>query len=160
MSDNEAGRHAQTAARVWQGMRALVIDRHDRRRAVCEALELSFIRIKALLHLHTAGAMTLRALAADLLIDPPYTTVITGDLERRGLVTRTAHPTDRRAKIVAVTEAGARAAETAMRVLGEPPEPLLGLSAGDLAELDRIITGLLGRGAVPPAGRQRAVSPG
>ncbi|MEV5413417.1 MarR family transcriptional regulator [Thermopolyspora sp. NPDC052614] len=146
-------RRFESAARVWQGMRALVLDLHDRRKAACDALDMSYIRVKALLHL-AAGAMTMRALAADLMIDAPYTTVVVDDLERRGLVERTAHPTDRRSKIVAVTPAGARAAATAERVLGEPPEPLLALDAADLAELDRILSGLLGGTDVRPPERR------
>jgi DNA-binding MarR family transcriptional regulator len=147
-SGEQAARHAETAARVWQGMRALVIERHDRRKAACDALDLSYIRIKALLRV-AAGASTMRDLAAHLIIDAPYTTVVVDDLERRGLVRRTAHPTDRRSKIVTVTPAGARAAATAERLLGEPPEPLLALDSADLAELDRILAGLLAGAAVP-----------
>ena len=34
----------ELAARAWQGMRALVLDRYDRRKMVCDALGMSFIR--------------------------------------------------------------------------------------------------------------------
>ncbi len=135
----------EAAARVWRGMRGLVLDRNDRRKEVCEALGMSFIRIKALRRL-ASGPLTLRRLAERLMTDPPYTTIVVADLERRGLVTRTAHPGDRRAKLVTVTPEGARAAELAERILDEPPPFLAALDPADLAALDRVVTKLLAHG--------------
>ncbi|WP_377271797.1 MarR family winged helix-turn-helix transcriptional regulator [Peterkaempfera sp. SMS 1(5)a] len=126
------------ATRAWHNIRALVLEEHDRRREVVDALGMSFIRIKALRRLAGRPA-TLRALAADLATDAPYTTVVVDDLARRGLVERSPHPDDRRAKIVTVTEAGRAAAAEADRILGEPPAPLLALDPADVAELDRIL---------------------
>ncbi|GAA3512201.1 DNA-binding MarR family transcriptional regulator [Streptosporangium album] len=133
----------QVAARVWHGMRALVLDRHDRRKEVCAALDMSFIRAKALRRL-ASTPLTMRQLAAELATDAPYTTIVVDDLVRRGMVVRDVHPDDRRQKIVTVTADGARAAELAEAILGEPPPPLLELGDADLMALDRIITGLLG----------------
>jgi DNA-binding MarR family transcriptional regulator len=132
---------SEEAARAWQAMRTLVLD-NDRRREVSDALGLSFIRAKALRRL-AEGPTTLRELAAALIVDAPYTTVMVDDLERRGLVVRTAHPTDRRAKLVTVTPEGAAAAALADQILGRPPEALLTLDPNDLAALSRIITTLL-----------------
>jgi DNA-binding MarR family transcriptional regulator len=132
----------RTAARVWQNMRTLVVDQHDRRKAVREALDMSFIRAKALRFL-AAGPMSMRELAERLAIDRPYTTLIVDDLQRRGLVERRVDRTDRRARIVTITELGRNAAELADRIIGEPPEPLLALPAADLETLDRIIGALL-----------------
>jgi DNA-binding MarR family transcriptional regulator len=133
---------AVTATRVWNGMRTLVLDLHDRRNEVCEALGMSFIRAKALRRL-ALGPRTMRELAAELATDAPYTTLVVDDLEKRGLVERTVHPGDRRAKIVTATPAGLAAAELAERILSEPPAPLLGLAGTDLDTLDRIVTALL-----------------
>ncbi|WP_229758601.1 MarR family winged helix-turn-helix transcriptional regulator [Peterkaempfera bronchialis] len=102
---------------------------------------MSFIRIKALRHL-AARPMTLRALAAELATDAPYTTVVVDDLARRALVERTPHPDDRRSKIVSVTATGRAAAEQADRILGTPPAPLLALDPADAATLDRIVAHL------------------
>jgi DNA-binding MarR family transcriptional regulator len=139
----DARREPETATRVWQGMRALVLEQHDRRKEVCEALGMSFIRVKALRRVAATGPVTMRELAADLSTDAPYTTLVVDDLERRGLVERRVHPTDRRSKTVTVTREGARAALTAEGILGEPPEPLLALGPDDLAELDRLVARLL-----------------
>ncbi|WP_338051702.1 MarR family transcriptional regulator [Pseudonocardia acidicola] len=129
------------ATRVWQRMRALVLDQHDRRREVSETLGMSFIRAKALRQV-VAEPMTMRELADRLNTDPPYVTVVVDDLERRGLVRRMAHPGDRRCKVVTATSAGADAAAVAERILGRPPQALRSLCAADLAELDRILAGL------------------
>jgi DNA-binding MarR family transcriptional regulator len=130
------------AAQAWQAMRALVTDRYDRRKKVCDALGMSFVRAKALRRL-TGGPMTMRELAAALGTDPPYTTVVVDDLERRGLVTRTVRAGDRRSKIVAITSAGAGQAKLAEQILGDPPGPVRRLPPEDLKALARILTGLL-----------------
>jgi DNA-binding MarR family transcriptional regulator len=132
----------ETAARVWRGLRALVLDRYDRRKEVCAALDMSFIRAKALRRL-AGGPTTMRELAAALATDAPYTTLVVDDLERRGLVARSAHPDDRRRKLVTATPAGVRAARRAEEILNEPPAPVLALTGADLAALDRIVAKLL-----------------
>src|SRR6202012_5753925 len=63
----------EVAARAWQAMRTLVLDRYDRRRKVTDALGMSFIRAKAL-RLVAAGPMTMRELAAGLGTHPPHPT--------------------------------------------------------------------------------------
>lgn len=142
------------ADRVWQGMRTLVLERHDRRREVCEALGMSFIRAKALRLTAAAatGPKTMRELSAGLAVDPPYTTLVVHDLERRGLVTRSAHPADRRRKVVTATPEGRAAAQLASRILNEPPAAVRGLDPADLAALDRIVTKLLMPAPVVRAG--------
>jgi DNA-binding MarR family transcriptional regulator len=139
----QAAARAAQARRAWAGMRQLVLERHDRKRAVCAALGMSFIRAKALRML-SGGAMTMRDLAAKLPADAPYTTLIVADLQRRGLVSRAVHPGDRRSKIVTVTPAGAEAAALAERILSEPPPALRDLPAAELAALDAIVAMLAG----------------
>lgn len=85
----------------------------------------------------------MRQLAGSLATDAPYTTLVVDDLERRGFVGRTVHPTDRRAKIVTATAAGLAAAARAEEILGAPPAPLLDLDPAELATLARIVTTLL-----------------
>lgn len=134
--------NSELAARAWQGMRALVLDRYDRRKKVCDALGMSFIRAKALRRI-VDGPMTMRELAAALGTDPPYTTVVVDDLERRGLVTRTVRAGDRRSKIVSITPDGAAQAHLAERILNDPPRPVRELPATDLEALGRILGTLL-----------------
>lgn len=129
------------AQAAWQAMRELVLS-HDRRQDVAAALEMSFARVKALRHV-AAEPATGRRLATVLGVDPPYVTLIVDDLERRGLVERTPHPTDRRAKLVRATAAGRRAAQKADRMLDAPPAALRALPAEELAALERILASLV-----------------
>jgi DNA-binding MarR family transcriptional regulator len=128
---------AQLARRAWRTMSDVVLD-HDRKVAVSEALGLSFARVRALRRLATEPH-TLRALAERLAADPPYVTLIVDDLEGRGLVQRTPHPEDRRAKLVALTAAGRAAAARADEILDAPPAALLDAPADDLAVLLRVL---------------------
>ncbi|MFJ6770648.1 MarR family winged helix-turn-helix transcriptional regulator [Kitasatospora sp. NPDC091257] len=136
------GTDAATAARVWQGMYALVLERHDRRRTVAEALGMSFSRVRALRRL-AAGPITLRELAERLTADPPYTSVIVDDLARRGLAERITNPADRRSKLVHLTEEGEAKAALATGILATPPDALLALPPEDLRALDRVMAKLL-----------------
>jgi DNA-binding MarR family transcriptional regulator len=134
----------EQAARSWSGMRTLVLDLHDRRKSVVTELDISFIRAKALMYVSRGPEpVGMRELAARLGTDAPYTSVIVGDLETRGLVTREPHPEDRRAKLVRATDAGVKEADRAQAILDAPPAPILDLDPADLAHLERIIVQLL-----------------
>jgi DNA-binding MarR family transcriptional regulator len=66
-------------------------------------------------------------------------TLIVDGLEERGLVQRTPHPEDRRAKLVALTDAGRSAAARADAILDEPPAVLHEVPAEDLEALLRVL---------------------
>ncbi|MFE4359741.1 MarR family winged helix-turn-helix transcriptional regulator [Kitasatospora sp. NPDC056800] len=138
-----SGSEAGAAARVWQGMNALVLERYDRRKSVAEALGMSFSRVRALRRL-VAGPITLRELAERLGADPPYTSVIVDDLVRRGLAERITNPVDRRSKLVHLTEEGEAKAAIATGILSTPPDALLALPPEDIRMLDRVVAKLLG----------------
>jgi DNA-binding MarR family transcriptional regulator len=135
---------AASARRAWQLMSALVLS-HDRKAAAAEALGLSFARVRALRRL-ADEPLTLRGLAAELLADPPYVTLIVDDLEERGLVERRPHPDDRRAKLVALTRAGRAAARRAGQILDDPPPALGELDGKDLDALVRVLERVVERG--------------
>jgi DNA-binding MarR family transcriptional regulator len=137
----EGSEGTEAAERIWRNLRALVLERNERRKETAEALGMSFFRVKALLRVAAAPAR-LSELAAELGSDRPYLTLVAGDLEKRGLVERRQHPTDRRCKIVSATPRGREAAARANAILGTPPPALLGLPAADLAAMDRITAAL------------------
>jgi DNA-binding MarR family transcriptional regulator len=128
---------ADIAGRVWRAMSDLVLS-ENRKAAVAAELGLSFSRSRALRRL-TGDPLTLRELAARLNADPPNVTVIVDDLEQRGLVQRTPHPHDRRAKLVQLTKAGRSVAARADAILDEPPAALRELPAAELAALARTL---------------------
>ncbi|MBW8483452.1 MarR family winged helix-turn-helix transcriptional regulator [Actinomadura parmotrematis] len=128
---------SDAAARAWRNLNLVLQERGDRRRQVVEECGMSFFRVKALRRLR-AGPLALRDLAAELMSDRPYTTLMVDDLAGRGLVERTPNPADRRSKIVALTPAGAALAARADAILESPPAVLDELPPEDLAALDRI----------------------
>jgi DNA-binding MarR family transcriptional regulator len=133
---------AEQAKRVWTGLRSMLFDLEDRRREVSQALDMSYVRVKALHRLSQSPA-GMRDLAQYLAVDAPYTTIVVDDLVRRGLVTREVNEDDRRTKVVTATPAGLAVAAQAQEILYRPPEALLSLPAKDLAVLDRIVGDLL-----------------
>jgi DNA-binding MarR family transcriptional regulator len=123
-------------------MRALVLDLHDRRIAVSDAIGMSYLRAKALRMLE-GGPLPMRDLASALVTDPPYVTVIVDDLEKRGLVERQVNPADRRSKLVRITAAGRVVARKAKKIQSAPPAALSALSDAELATLDSLLRKLV-----------------
>jgi len=118
-------------------MSELVLD-NERRREVSDHLDLSFAKIRALRRI-AKRPMPMGELATLLVTDPPYVTLLVDDLEKRGLVERRPHPTDRRAKLVVATRSGIEAAQRAQKIMARPPAELADLSSGDTDELRRIL---------------------
>jgi DNA-binding MarR family transcriptional regulator len=120
------------------------VEANGRKRGLREALgfRLGGGRGKILFQLREQP-MTLTAIAAANGIDASYATIVVDKLESLGLVERTAHPEDRRRKLVRLTAAGHSAAATADAVLHEPPAAMERLSAAELSQLDRLLSRLL-----------------
>lgn len=131
------------AARVWRALLALVLEKNDRRRQASDALELSYIKVKALRRL-ASSPLSMRDLASTLASDAPYTTLVVDELERRGFAERRVNPSDRRSKLVSLTTDGQQAAALAESIMTDPPDAFRALPAGDLAHLERIVTKLGG----------------
>ena len=119
------GAPGHTAAEAaWRLLVELVMEtRGEWRRKVTEATGLAFSRVRALWRLEQ-GPRTLSELAHDMGTDAPATTVLIDALEKRGLVKRTPHPTDRRAKHVSLTSAGRRMVAVVGKIADKPPEAL------------------------------------
>jgi DNA-binding MarR family transcriptional regulator len=94
---------------------------------------LSMARTKMLLHLREHGPIRQSVLAADFGMSPHSITDIVDGLERLGMAERRPDPTDRRAKLVAITDAG----QAALDVANATRERLLTHIFGALSEEDR-----------------------
>jgi DNA-binding MarR family transcriptional regulator len=128
-----------TATEVWRRLVSLVMDsRGDWRRAVADATGLPFSRVRALWRL-TDRPLTLAELAYAMAVDAPAATVTVNDLEQRGLVRRSPHPTNRRAKLVELTHEGQRTVRIARSVVDNPPPAVAALSATELKELGNLL---------------------
>lgn len=130
--------NADAAREVWLLMTDLVLE-NTRRREVSEALGMSFGRTRAIRRLAHAP-MSMRELATALGIDPPNATVVVRELEAQGLVRRTPHPTDGRAKLVEATPAGKELARRADEILATPPPGLAALAPEQLETLRELLT--------------------
>jgi DNA-binding MarR family transcriptional regulator len=82
---------------------------------------------------------TMSELAMAMHCDNSNMTGIVDRLEERGLVERTPAEYDRRVKLIAATEEGARVAAELTRRMAEPPEPLRRLSPADQRALRDIL---------------------
>jgi DNA-binding MarR family transcriptional regulator len=127
------------ADEVWRAMAAAVIDNRDSwKRAVIEETGLPFSRIRILRRL-ARRPLTVKQVAEAATVDAPAATVAVNDLEDRGLVVRVIDPTNRRSKVVSLTDAG-REMVKAIDAIDDPaPKALASLSDGDLKALRAII---------------------
>lgn len=67
--------------------------------------------------------------------DASYVTSLADALEDRGLTERRPHPTDRRVKMIALTEEGVAAKKRAYEVLYQPPSSFGSLTAAEQRQL-------------------------
>jgi DNA-binding MarR family transcriptional regulator len=127
------------ADEVWRAMAVAVIDNRDSwRRAVIEQTGLPFSRIRILRRL-ARKPMTVKQVAHAATIDAPAATVAVNDLEERGFVLRETDPTNRRCKVVSLTDAG-REMVLAIDAVDDPaPNVLDALDDVQLRELKAII---------------------
>jgi DNA-binding MarR family transcriptional regulator len=74
----------------------------------------SYPRLRLLEQLHCVGPDMMRVLGDQLGLTPRNMTAFVDSLEEEGLVVRRAHPSDRRAVVVELTDAGRQAAEAVL----------------------------------------------
>ena len=132
----------QLADDVWGAMASLVINNHDSwKRAVVERTGLPFSRVRILSRL-AKKPMTVKQIAQAATVDAPAATVAVNDLEGRGLVVRETDPTNRRCKVVSLTDAGRAMVETIDATEDPAPEIFGALDPAELAALRTILTKL------------------
>jgi DNA-binding MarR family transcriptional regulator len=95
---------------------------------------LSMARTKVLWRLHEQGPTRQNVLAVEFGLSPHSITDIVDGLERLGMAERRPDPTDRRAKLVAITDAG----EVGLDVANATRERLLTQIFGALSEADLV----------------------
>jgi len=138
MSDNPL------ANEVWRAMAAVVFDNRDVwRRRVVESTGLPFSRVRVLRRL-AKRSMTAKEIAEAATLDAPATSVAVNDLERRGLVVRQTDPTNRRCKVISLTDGGRRVVAGIDQVDDPAPPPLAALSQSELETLQAIFAKLSG----------------
>ena len=130
------------ADEVWRAIASLVIDNRDGwKRAVVEQTGLPFSRIRILKRL-SRQSMTVKQLAHAATIDAPAATVAVNDLEGRGLVVREIDPTNRRCKVVSLTDAGREIVRKIDAIDDPAPDGLAALEEAELKQLRAILAKL------------------
>jgi DNA-binding MarR family transcriptional regulator len=129
----------QLADDAWRDLLRFVFDNRDSwRRAVVDQTGLPLSRIRILRRL-ARKPLTVKEVAHGATIDAPAATVAVNDLEERGLVVREVDPTNRRCKLVSLTEAG-HAVVAGIDATDDPaPDPLAALDDADLKTLRAIL---------------------
>jgi DNA-binding MarR family transcriptional regulator len=113
----------QFVAEMWFGE-----ENHDRFHEACAAADVTPPQLKALLSMAPGEAQAMRDLAEVWRCDASWVTGIVDGLEERGYAARRPHPTDRRIKVVEITELGEKAKAKALDRLYEPPASLAALT--------------------------------
>src|SRR4051794_33224717 len=119
--------------------------------AVRESLDLTPGLMKALLSIPPGQSRPMKELAGEWHCDASYVTSLVDGLEERGVVERRAHPTNRRAKVIVLTEDGARMRDEVLDRIHEPPPWVDVLSPDGGGALPGLLAKLVGGG--PPGGR-------
>ncbi|GGF10327.1 MarR family winged helix-turn-helix transcriptional regulator [Williamsia phyllosphaerae] len=142
MSEDRTTAQPRDAARAWQLMAHFVIDhRGPWRKAMMARTGLPFNHFRLLRRIGS-GAVTIGDLAAAATIDAPAATVGVNELEKRGLAERTVDPTNRRRKLVSLTDSGRAVLADAMTTDDPAPSAFDALDDDEIAELVRLIAKL------------------
>jgi DNA-binding MarR family transcriptional regulator len=132
----------ERANQVWRAMAAVVFDNRDAwKRDVIETSGLPFSRIRVLRRL-AKRPMTAKEIAEAATMDAPATSVAVNDLEDRGLVVRQADPSNRRCKVVSLTDEGRGVVASIDGVEDPAPRPFAALSQQELRTLEAILAKL------------------
>jgi DNA-binding MarR family transcriptional regulator len=94
---------------------------------------------KALAKMPLDKAIPMRDLAAALRCDNSYVTAIVDSLEDRGIAEREIHPTDRRIKVVRLTDAGVLLAKRIQTQIAEPPAVFDRLTDREASQLQTLL---------------------
>lgn len=129
----------ELASSVWQRIFRLVQSRKDEFLAISAEVGLTPAHMHALLSLDPDEPKPMRSLAADWKCDASNVTFLADRLEDAGYVERRVSPSDRRVKILQLTQAGLAARATLHERMNVPPGVLLALSAADLRDLDELL---------------------
>lgn len=117
--------------------------------AACAAASLSPPQLKALVSLQPGGSEPMSVLAKGWGCDASWVTGIVDGLEERGYVERRVLPTDRRVKVVHITEQGEKAKAKALTILHDPPQAMTALDEDEQLTLRNLLRKVRGDASGP-----------
>jgi DNA-binding MarR family transcriptional regulator len=138
------GVRSKAAREAWRTIFDLVFrgEGHTRLTSSASAVGVSPGVLKSLLHLEPGRGVPMRGLADHWRCDASYVTSITDVLEERGLARRWPHPTDRRVKMIVLTDAGVAARKRALDMLYDPPAAFGALTVAEQRQLRDLLAKL------------------
>ncbi len=139
MVEGQQGREDQDLRQIWSGLYEFLLEEHERRLESASDLGVSPGDLKAMLRLEPGNPQPMHALARTWRCDASTVTWIVDRLEKRGLVERQAHPTDRRVKAVALSAEGEQLRDQLVAKLFEPPAVMRTLSESDRRVLQHVV---------------------
>jgi DNA-binding MarR family transcriptional regulator len=127
----------KAAREAWRTIFDLLFrgEAHTRFTDAAAAVGISPGVLKSLFHLEPGTGIPMRELADHWGCDASYVTSVTDVLEERGLARRWPHPTDRRVKMIVLTEAGVAARKRAFDLLYDPPPAFAALTGAEQRQL-------------------------
>ena len=139
------------AREAWSTIRDLLMSGqgHDVFIGACSSEGLTPGAAKALLRLHDEPSQSMRDLAQLLGCDASYITALTDVLEQRAFAERRPHPSDRRARIVVLTDDGEKAAVRLLEAMSVPPDSFGALTATEQATLRDLMRKVAAAGQAP-----------
>src|SRR5262245_14380582 len=127
------------ACEAWELLFDLLMRQRTRLPQVAAEFELSEPQCHVLRLIEPGAGVPMRRIVERLGCDASNVTGIVDRLEARGLVQRTACPHDRRVRRVRLAARGAEIRGRIVTRMAEPPAPIAGLPADDLAALCAIL---------------------
>jgi DNA-binding MarR family transcriptional regulator len=126
---------------AWRLMAEMMLSNanQDRFHGACAAADVTPPLLKALMSLSPDSTVAMSVLAKGWRCDASWVTGIVDGLEQRGYVQRRTLDTDRRVKVVTITDAGEAAKAKAMEVLFDPPESINALDRKEQTALRNLI---------------------
>ena len=132
-------RMSNDASEAWGLLFRLFVSQRGRVPQVAAEFELSPMQAHVLRLLEPGQPVPMRSLARKLCCDASNVTGIVDRLEERGLVQRIAAPSDRRVRMLVVTDDGLVMRRRILKRLSQAPEPIARLSEQDQRALREIL---------------------
>jgi MarR family transcriptional regulator, organic hydroperoxide resistance regulator len=119
--------HDDPAQEAWELLWRVMQENKPRFMALAQEMGLAPMQLHALRLIEPGDGVPMSSLAGKLFCDASNVTGIVDRLEARGLIERRPSATDRRVKLLVLTEEGARLRETAYRQMTTPPPAIAAL---------------------------------
>jgi DNA-binding MarR family transcriptional regulator len=145
MATRSVSRSTSPAAEAWGLIHELFMSQKGRFIAIAQEFDLTPMQMGAIRTLDPDRPVPMSELAEALHCDASNVTGLVDRLEARGLAERRGADGDRRVKIIALTDEGARVRGALVTRMSEPPPPLAALPGSDQRALRDVLRRALGR---------------